>query len=490
MLFAPRRLARLLPGLLLAGGVACDAGSFLPDDGGPRPDLIVVSIDSLRSDHLGAYGYARDTSPTIDRLAEEGVRFENVVSTTSWTLPAHAALFTGLYDSAHGLVFDGLRLGEGHVTLAEVLREAGYHTAGFYGGPYLHPTFGLDQGFELWESCMTKLPEDLSGPAARRQARGGVDRAHADVTGPRTLEEVGRWLEEAGDSRPFFLFLHLWDVHYDYIPPERFVARFDPDYEGDLTSEDFARNPRIHADMPERDLEHLVALYDGEIRFTDHILGRILERLDERGRLENAIVVVTADHGDEFFEHGGKGHRRTLFDEVLRVPLVVWAPGRADAGSVVETQVRLLDLMPTLLSLAGVELPVAVQGRDLTPLLRGGSLPPVPALAELHGPRKAIRALRTNREKLIADGEGRFWHYDLEEDAGEQHPRPAEPAALRSAAGRLRELVASVNALREELGPRRAEPARTSPAMRERLRALGYLEEEEDPAPPDADPGP
>ena len=239
----------------------------------------MISIDSLRPDHLGCYGYGRATSPAIDRLAAEGVRFETAVSTTSWTLPAHAALFTGLYDSAHGLYDNGLSLADEHRTLAETLAEHGYQTAGFFGGPYLHPTFGLGQGFEHYQSCMTRWPTTSAKPDVRAESRAARGASHADVTGPRTLEEFGRWLDGADRGRPFFLFVHLWDVHYDYIPPPEVAALFvDPAYRGASTGADFAEARALGGHgSPRPTQQHLIALYDAEIRFTDEILGRILD---------------------------------------------------------------------------------------------------------------------------------------------------------------------------------------------------------------------
>jgi arylsulfatase A-like enzyme len=462
------------PFFLALGALACGGESpELPP--APRPDIVLVSIDSLRPDHLGCYGYPRDTSPTIDRLASEGARFLQAVSTTSWTLPAHAALFTGLYDESHGLLRDGLRLSDEHVTLAEVLRGAGYHTAGFFGGPYLHPVFGLDQGFDTWQSSMTRLPDDASEAEVRAEAIAGRETAQADVTGPRLLREFRRWLGGLAE-RPFFLFLHLWDVHYDYIPPSPFSELFDPDYEGSLSGAGFARNPAIHAGMPRRDLEHLIALYDGEIRFTDDVLAEILGELDARDRLARTLVVVTADHGEEFFEHGGKAHRRTLFDEVVRVPLVLRWPDRIAAGQVIEDQVRLVDVMPTLLSLAGVPRPAETQGRDLSPLLAGRGLPPAAALLSLHRARRDLRALRTSQSKVVLDGKGRSTFFDLARDPREQVPGPEDGRALTARLALAHELEQAL-AFRGGLGARGATRVSLDREMRERLEALGYLTE-------------
>jgi arylsulfatase A-like enzyme len=461
--------------LLVLLPAGCKRGA--PPFGGPYPgaDIIVVSIDSLRADHLGSYGYERATSPGLDALAARGIRFENAMSTTSWTLPAHAALFTGLSDSAHGLVFDGLRLADDQVTLADVLRRAGYHTAGFYGGPYLHSTFGLDRGFEVWQSCMTRIPDEVADSELRKLARADTQTAHRDITGPRTLEEVGRWLETV-DERPFLLFLHMWDVHFDYIPPRRYVELFDPEWDGEMSFH--FHNPDIHRDMDPRALAHWIALYDGEIRFTDEILAEIFEQLDARGRFEDALVVITADHGEEFFDHGDKGHRRTLYEEVLRVPLIVRLPGGAAGGQVVDDLVGLIDVMPTLLSLVDVPLPRTVQGRDLTPLLRGEAMEPVQMLAELHWPKFVLQASRTQHDKIIRDGQGFEVYFDLRRDPKERMPLAKEHPGRAEARLRLEEGLRETAALRKSLGVGAAVESTMDAEVRRRLEILGYIEAE------------
>ena len=447
---------------------------------GARPDIVLVSIDSLRADHLGCYGYARPTSPGIDRLAAEGVRFHNTVSTTSWTLPAHAALLTGLYDSTHGLVDNGLTLSDNVVTLAEVMKDAGYRTAGFYGGPYLNPTYGFGQGFDTYVSCMAEVKDPVPKEDAKGPLKGQAVRSFGDVTGPRTLQQVTAWMDTL-DERPFFLFLHLWDVHYDYIPPDEYIRMFDPDYAGSLTGHRMMRSRAVSPAMPKRDLEHLIALYDGEIRFTDDILGKILAEIDRRGRLDASLVVVTADHGEEFFEHGNKGHQKSLYDEVLRVPLIVRWPGRLDAGRVVDDQVRLIDVAPTIASLAGVPLSAEVQGRDLGPLMRGGTLAAEPALCELHTAKRQLFGVRTERSKFISFPTPHWWqfgyqYFDLESDPGERDVLPVWSRGLlaaRSTLGRLRE---DADALRKRLGDTAVPGAEIDEEQRERLRSLGYID--------------
>ena len=377
------------------------------------PNILLVSIDSLRPDHLGCYGYSRDTSPVIDRLAAEGVRFEVAVSTTSWTLPSHAALFTGMYDSAHGVVDNGLSLGDQHRTLAETLAGGGYQTAGFFGGPYLHPVFGLAQGFEHYQSCMTALPDDLGGEQIKQQSRAPIGASHRDVTGPRTVEEFGSWLDGADTARPFFAFVHLWDVHYDYIPPAEIAALFvDPSYQGTVNGREFAKLIRDRTRLAPADRNHIGALYDAEIRFTDLVVGQLVGRLEEDGLLERTVVVITADHGEEFFEHQGWGHQSSLFDEQILIPLIVRWPAAFEPRVVLD-QVRLIDVMPTLLSIAGMQRQPATQGRSLVPLLTGGSLEPQSALSEL------LVDLRTTR--TLREGDWKYFDADRWEMQGGVH---------------------------------------------------------------------
>ena len=456
------------------------------DLGGPstRPNVLLISIDSLRFDHLGCYGYERDTSPFIDELATQGVRFENAVSTTSWTLPAHAAMFTGLNDSTHGLVDNGLRLSNDHLTLAELLKSQGYKTAGFFGAPYLHPTFGLGQGFDVYQSCMGEVAED--GAVVRKSARSNAAPSHSDVTGPRTAKFVKEWAATVTEADSWFCFLHLWDVHYDFIAPEEYVDLFDPNYKGEIDGR-LMSNASINARMSPRDLKHVQAQYDAEIRFTDDILRGVFEDLEARGMLENTLVILTADHGEEFFEHGGKGHNQTLFDEVVRVPLIVVWPGEIDSGGVVKEQVQIIDFMPTVANAARCEGRLTVQGRDLGPLLAGQSMPTREALLELLIDRGSQRALRSNDWKLIrpVDTGPAYW-FDLAKDPGERRAfgpdvgsDAAEADARLDATRRLKEAIARQQRMAEILSRRDPEAIEIPAELLEELRGLGYIGEKE-----------
>jgi arylsulfatase A-like enzyme len=444
------------------------------------PDVVLVSVDSLRADHLGCYGYGPPTSPTLDALAQGGIRFAAAYSTTSWTLPAHAALFTGLFDVSHGLIDKTLRLGEQHETLAELLRAQGYQTAGFFSGPFLHPSFGVAQGFETYVNCMSQNP-------VRGGLRDDLDaihrNSHEDITGPKILAAVEDFLDQAEvqePHRPLFLFLHLWDVHYDYIPPPAFVEMFDPDYKGSIDGRNFFENADVRAEMSPRDLQHLLALYDGEIRFTDDILRQILAALERRGRSEKTLLVVTADHGDEFFEHGGKGHQRTLYEEVVRIPLILHFPARLPAARVVRSPVSIIDIATTILALVGLSAPEHIQGRDLAPLwqeqeAQGAQRAPV--LLGLFADGRNLRGVRSGSRKMLLDNLTREEFFDLSADPGEQQTLDESTPGYRKTRTLLRQLSKQADDLRLETGgsPKVED---LDPAMLDRLRDLGYAEEQ------------
>jgi arylsulfatase A-like enzyme len=486
LLKEPRRGARFcsrlgvvgLTVLTLAAAAAVAAFFLRPSppvlassSGQTRPNILLISIDSLRRDHLSCYGYLRQTTPAIDALAREGVRFETVASPTTWTLPAHLTLLTSLPPEVHGVINDSLRLGPDAVSVAQVLWRQGYATAGFVSGPYLQADYGFFRGFDHYDDYTVAQPTH--------------EESHRGITSPGLFHLVSRWLQawdDRGQPRPFFIFLHMWDVHYDYTPPPPYDALYDPDYAGTVTADNYEEGNEVHAGMEARDLQHVVALYDGEIRFTDEYVGRILEQLNWLGILDRTIVVVTSDHGDEFFEHGNKGHRKALYDETLLVPLVIRYPPSIPAGSVVRHQVRLMDVAPTILHLAGVaplpdfgslgrQLPQAE--RDLTPLIQdqtGENGMPVAAYGDLHGEQFSIR---TESAKFIhrAGKRETYELYNLVKDPGEQENLVDSDPALASALSRQLDdrrvfwAARSGHALQLEL----------SEEQKERLRSLGYL---------------
>ena len=460
--------------LLLA---ACGAPS--------RPNVLMISIDTLRADHLGSYGYERDTSPRIDRLAREGALFETVVSSTSWTLPAHASMLTGLPDEVHRCDRDSAVLAPERYTLAEALRDRGYRTAGFWSGPYLHPHYGLDQGFEHYQSCAgfeVYKDKDLEeiGPTGwvRRRA---FKLSHSDISSQRLLAEVGNWLGEHGDE-PFFVFVHMWDVHYDYIPPPPYDRMFiDPGYAGPMDGTDLSNLSRLKGLTP-GDVRRIVDLYDGEIAWTDHHVGGMLDVLDELGLAEDTVVVVTSDHGEEFFEHDRFGHNKTLFEESVRVPLIIRYPRSVPAGRRVSALARMVDIAPTVMDLAGLDPLPNVLGRSLVPHLNGGPPPEAePALMELVEGRKRPPqfALRTQDWKWIVrrDDGGPVGLYDLRADPDERRDLSVSNPELRAEAEAASARAQATLRALELLHP---EGAAASPSLPEELKrqleGLGYLD--------------
>jgi arylsulfatase A-like enzyme len=334
----------LVPFAILAF-VSCGLGKS-------RPNLVLIVVDTLRADHLGCYGYSRNTSPAIDRLAAEGTLFESAFTTAPWTLPAFASILTSRLPWEHGAVNDYLAPRADLPGLAEVLRGAGYETAAFVSHIYTSHIYGFDVGFDRFEDF-----------------RIGKDYAFDQGREPRAEEvvrEAIRWLAERKNKKPFFLLVHLFDPHWTYGAPEPFRARFDPDYSGsaDGSYRTIARFFSPDSIPPRRDLEHIIALYDGEILYTDAWLDTLFRALDRAGTWERTAVILTADHGEEFRDHRSMGHSFTFFDEVLRVPLVVRRPSER-VGDVSDEPVSLLDLFPTLAEWAGAEIPPGLRGRSL-----------------------------------------------------------------------------------------------------------------------------
>lgn len=404
---------------LIAAGCGGD-GADETDDSFP-PNIVLISIDSLRADHLGCYGYERDTSPTIDRLASEGVRFERAISQAPWTLPSHASLFTGLYGRTHQTDDLVKRLPDGIPTIASELSDYGYNTRGIVSGTFMQKRFGLDSGFDEYDDELAQVNHK---------------RSHETITSPVIHGKATAMLENL--SPPFFLFLHYWDVHYDFAPPAPHDTRFDLDYAGNITSKRFMKNERINVDMPRADLEHLVALYDGEISWVDAHIERLLAVLDEQGFTENTVIILTADHGDEFFEHGAKGHSHSLYDELLHVPLIVRGPG-VKAGATVPQAVELVDVLPTVMDLTRTDTPAGAQGRSLIGALRGEPLAPEPVFSQTTRARKDKDAEWTDAWSV--ESELRKWTtfteagvpnelYDIATDPGETTSLGSDDAEL------------------------------------------------------------
>jgi arylsulfatase A-like enzyme len=350
--------------------------------GDTRPDLILLSLDTVRADHLGAYGYERDTSPTFDALGERGTVFEQAWAPSSWTLPSHATMLSGQLPLRHGAMEDHLRIAADVPLLQEALGRAGYNTAGIVAALFVSSRYGFERGFSWFQDfgIQTKETNNLTT----------VDADHV-------FHQALGWAQQQPAGKPLFLFLHVYDAHYQYDPPAPWNERFDrkPQW-GDEAYKNYSAYEKSMISRVQ--LEHQIAQYDESIAFVDHEFGELLAAWERSGR--QAIVMVTADHGEEFGERGSWGHAHTLWPEQLHVPWIVSGPG-IEAQRVSE-RVGLEDLAPTLAELAGASF-VAPDGHSRAPSLRGG---PPPA------ERVAGRFAETSRFKEILYR----WHdppYDL-----------------------------------------------------------------------------
>ncbi len=440
-----------------------------PAGDGPR-GLLLLSIDTLRADHLSSYGHPFDTAPFVEReLARAGVLFEHTMASATTTGPAHMTMFTSLQPLVHGLTDRPSPRPPAPVTLAELLRAHGLRTGAVTEDGPLHAGWGFGRGFESYAENVSPnlmLPEgQISDTLAKGEA----------------------WLR-ANAHRPFFLFLHTFQVHFPYRPPEAYAGLF--------TGEE----PPPPGLPPAYD----PTLYDREIRYVDDSLHSLFRTLAELGLLEHTVVVFTSDHGEEFLEHGFLGHGAHLHPEVLDVPLIVRGPGLA-RGRRIRAPVAHVDLMPTLLELLGAPVPAGLMGRSLVPLLRSGSETPAGPARPLYseawypvatGPdgvtsrvEQPSFSVRSGDRKLVqlhGPAGPAYRYFDLARDPGERTDRYAELAdeaadlralldAYPARANDLRAVAEQVRARFDANGATEAEPA-IDPAVREKLRALGYVD--------------
>ena len=393
----------------------------------PSPERVVlVTIDTLRADHVGCYGAAQASTPTLDSLAARGARFETAISPAPLTLPSHATLLTALDPPEHGVRNNGSYRLRDVPTLAERMAEAGFGTAAFVSAFVLDRRFGLARGFDHYDDRLGVRDEEI-GVAARPAGQ--------------TIDSALAWLE--GAPKRFFLFVHLYDPHFPYEPPEPHRSR------------------------------QLGRLYDGEISYADAELGRLLAAVDARFPDGRSLVVITADHGESLGEHGEPTHAFTLYDATQRVPLLLSGPG-VPAGVVVSQLVRLADVMPTLLELAGLPAPLGVTGASLLPTLLGtpGAEPPVAWVetlaTQLQLGWSPVLGVRTAEHKYLRAPSPEL--YELASDPGETRNLAAQQPEL---AARLDALVAA-RAAQQRVTPNLGLDAETA----DRLQALGYLADE------------
>jgi len=448
--------------MLLLGAMGCYERAPQP----PPARVYLITIDTLRADHLGSYGYPRGVSPFLDRLAERSIVFDNAISASSHTAPSHASLFTSLYPAQHRLLQNGERLSDDLLTLSEVFRGAGYQTAGFAAVKFLD---GLAQGFDQFRTGKVYSPAE------------------------EVLGWAGEWLGERRPEEKVFVWIHLFDVH-----------EWNHDHHLDLDAVDIVTKSarpsgdelvtflsRAHGLAPERfpgrrSLDEVMNNYDGQLLSVDRALERFFTDVGGSGPAEDALWIVTADHGEGLGNHGFIGHGRYVYNEQLHVPLLIHSPERFPRARRKDELVRLVDLAPTLAEIAGGSFgdqPIPIEGRSLLPLLEGawGRWTSVPAfsqrrpvdekrLAENWHPGEVF-ATQDGRHKLIVNTGGEMEFFNLEDDPfelrnGWQPGDPDQNERIRN----LMELYQGMVDQGEVIGS-----GEISPEHIEELKALGYL---------------
>jgi len=426
-------VAAALVGLSAVGWASCRPGWLTRWTPQTPLSVLLISIDTLRADRLGSYGYQAAATPVLDRLAASGLRFAQAATVAPLTLPAHASLMTGTFPTFHGVRDNGgFYVGDEQITLAETLKASGYRTGGFVGAFVLDRRWGMAQGFDHYADDFDLSRYDMTAglDAAQHPGREVVDKAIA-------------WLTQ-DNGQPFFAWVHLYDPHSPYTPPESYRSRFPATAQG---------------------------AYDGEIAAADEQVGRLLAHLDTTGRRAHTLVVVVGDHGEGLGDHREQQHGFFVYDTSMHIPLIIG--GRGVPIRVVPDQVRITDVMPTVLELAGVTIPAPVQGASLVPLARGETLDLL-AYGETWYPRhhygwSELTTVRDGRYKFIAAPRREL--YDTVADPGETtdlsatNPRLAD--ALQAA---LRDFTARTSASATPQAPRAVDPD-----VEDRLRALGYV---------------
>jgi arylsulfatase A-like enzyme len=444
-----------------------------------QTNIILISLDTIRPDHLGCYGYRRNTTPAIDRLAADGILFENSYSTTSWTLPGHVSLLTALACLHHQVYFPLQKMSPEIVTLADILRREQFYCAGFTGGGYLSETYGFSKGFDSYQEIK------LHGDQAIR-----LDEAE------RLAQMASRWLEDNRDKN-FFLFLHTYQPHDPYAnlsPEGREFLEEDAQWDQVKMEQLFDGRGRFDTHFSEKAKQNIIALYDGEIKYTDTAFVQpILDKLKELGLYEKSMIIITSDHGEEFYDHEAWLHDHSVYNEGIRIPLIVKLPDAEYKGNRIENIVRITDIVPTILDrlrikthanqFDGTSVFPLVQGKEKTPrtfiidlaLREFDTAPTVIAVNKDHFKfilNKKISSPYT--ERLVHNFDGsEIELYNLEKD-----PEETKNLAANIAYRELcYELLSAINLLYEQansIGVGRDEVT-LDQSLRERLKALGYI---------------
>jgi arylsulfatase A-like enzyme len=436
------------------------AGTVYPlPDNVRAKNLIIVLIDALRADHVGALGYKRGTTPNVDRLVERGALFTAAIAQCPWTRPSVGTLFTGLYPSTLRMTCHNFRnpkaecdlLPSSALTLAEILKGEGFETAGVVANINVDEIFGFAQGFNYFES--------IPATWAAKDPDWRVHNEWMSKTTVTLTDAALDWLKQRSEERSFFLYLHYLDPHEPYDPPEAHAARFSEE----------------SYDVPHPMIRQLEPRYDGEIYLVDEQLERILQYMDEELMLDDTALVILSDHGEEFGDHGGLYHGYTVFDEQIRVPLFMMIQGLTKPAERITDQVRLLDVLPTLLHVLGIEVPSSVQGVSLVPLMAGEETEQLPALSEWgYNPYSSYRLppwkivyVHSTKQTML---------FNIEEDPGELNDLSSmHPGRAKKMLRALERLQISAFEAGEGMASEEGE-IEMPPEKVDQLRSLGYVD--------------
>ncbi|MBA7465098.1 2,3-bisphosphoglycerate-independent phosphoglycerate mutase [subsurface metagenome] len=425
------------------------------------PNIILISIDALRADHLSCYGYHRNTSPNIDRLASQGILFKNGFSQATWTLASHTSIFLSQYVWRHNVNSSHTkkRLPDPCTTLAEILKNENYATAAFTGGGIMSSKYGFNQGFEIYDD----------GPPGRRR--------HYEISSH--IDKLLSWLESVR-NRKFFLFIHTYDVHSPYNPPSPYFDLYTNGYSKGKalkTSEGIIATFETDASKftPE-EIDYITAVYDGGINYVDDQLGKIFEKLDQLGIDDNTIIIVTADHGEAFKEHGKLAHCHKPYIEEIHVPLIMRGPG-IPKNRIYENFVQHIDIVPTILEILNIPQRKEMQGKSLLPLMNNCEIEKdfktYSFGQDRNKPQQSFSmSIRTKEWTYIMNQNGPDELYDRINDPKEQNNIIEKRPLI---AQKLKKELEDFIILTSEGKPRVAEKVDIDEELKEQLKSLGYL---------------
>ncbi len=400
-----RRLLIVLASLLLlTWGVVYLLENSALHENRKKPNIILIVVDALRKDHLGCYGYPRNTSTNIDRLAENGIKYTRCFSQAPWTTPSISSLLSSRYPSELEIKDIGNRLKDEFVLLPEVLKRQGYRTGAVISHAFLGSQWNFDQGFDDFNEDNIFRRYGISSPGVTQRA----------------IEFIDKNRDKENRDKPFFLFLHYFDPHYNFHQHEEYDFSGATEYHGPVSAGmDLFVLRRQRKNLTEEDIERLISFYDSEIAFTDYHIGMVLDRLKQLELYENSLIIFTADHGEEFMERGWLGHTKTLYSEVTNVPLIIRYPG-VEEGRTSKEPVGLIDLYPTLMDYLDISPATRLSGHSILGRDLAGEAANLPVYSETSRLTE-LRSVVQNNIKLIYNVKSSRYHlYDLEEDPLEE----------------------------------------------------------------------